>query len=108
MIDKNLLEPLHQIIEQVNVLLVFAREENWDELQENLGAYQNQLTILEQDTYLDALRDSQLTGSAQDLILQIQDLNQQLDLLAVGRHEKIASELRLMAQSTKALDAYSR
>jgi hypothetical protein len=106
--DKNLLAPLHQLVEQVYVLLGFAHSEKWDEFQVNLSAYQAQLTLLEDAAYLNAVKNSGLTSEAQSLVSQLQGLNQQLDVLAEQTHEKIASELRLMTQSNKALDAYSR
>jgi hypothetical protein len=106
--DINLLEPLYQLLEQVNLLLGFAHAEKWDEFQVNLSAYQTQLAVLEDSRYLNAVKSSGLSAEAQRLVAQLQDLNHQLDGLAEQTHAKIASELRLMTQSTKALDAYSR
>jgi hypothetical protein len=106
--DKNILEPLNQLLVQVNALLAFAHSEHWDTFQVHLSAYQEQLTLLEDTAYLSAVKNSGLTSEAQSLVSQLQGLNQQLDVLAEQAHEKIASELRLMTQSNKALDAYSR
>ena len=105
---ETLLQPLQQLLTQVQLLLAFAHAENWDAIQIEMVDYQKRAVLLEDEIYLQSLKDANLVIEAQGLMLQIQGFNQQVDEHAEAFHEKVASELRQMNLSNKALDAYRR
>jgi hypothetical protein len=85
-----------------------ALTEAWEELQPQAEQFQQEMAILGDEAYLHNLRSAGLGPQAQDLLLQIQLLNEQLDLMATNARDKISSELRQIIQSNKALNAYGR
>jgi hypothetical protein len=105
---ENLLEPLHQLLTQAQALLILAQEKNWDELQHQFAPYQQQMAVLADENYLQALKAANLSAAAQALIVEIHAGNEQLAVDAAQGYENIASELRQIIQSDKAMDAYSR
>jgi hypothetical protein len=106
--DETLLQPIHNLLIEVKALLVLAQAAKWDELNASLESYQVKLNVLSDKHYLQTIKDNNLNLEAQGIILQIQGFNAQVDELAECEHTRIASELRQMMQSDKALDAYSR
>lgn len=108
MSNDTLLQPLNQLFMQAQLLLELAQAENWEDMQTQFSAYQQQMLLLTDATYLQTLKDENLAGEAQAFIVKIQALNQQLDSFAEQAHADIASELRQFIQADKALDAYSR
>jgi hypothetical protein len=105
---ENILEPLHTLLTQAQALLVFAQAENWSEFQTAFEHYQQNIFLLSDAAYIQTIQNENLSAEAQDFILQIQTINQQLDTLAEKTHANIASELRQILQSDKALNAYRR
>ncbi|MES2675652.1 MAG: flagellar protein FliT [Pseudomonadota bacterium] len=103
-----LLQPLKQLLVQAQLLLQLAQAENWEEMQTQFSEYQQQMLLLADATYLQTLKEENLAAEAQEFIVKIQELNQQLDSFAEQAHADIASELRQFIQADKALDAYSR
>ena len=108
MSTENLLQPLEQLLVQAESLLSLTQEEDWVALAAQMADYLQKVALVEDQTYLQSLKDAGLALEAQGLILQIHGINQKVDEVAQDSHEKIASELRHMIQSGKAMDAYSR
>jgi len=108
MSTENLLQPLEQLLVQAESLLSLTQEEDWFSLAAQMDDYLQKVALVEDQTYLQSLKDAGLALEAQGLILQIHGINQKVDEVAQDSHEKIASELRHMIQSGKAMDAYSR
>ena len=103
-----LLQPLYDILAQAEALSSLGDAQNWEALETELVSYQQKVSFLNDDRYLKAVQDEQLTEEAKEIIARIQVLNDKLDLHANDARDKIASELRQMIQSNKAIDAYGR
>lgn len=103
-----LLQPLEAMLAQAQELIRLAGAEEWLAMDEQASKFQQQVVLLSDTTYIQALIDANMMESAKALIAQIQPLNEQLDLIANMERDKISSELRQMMKSEKALDAYSR
>ena len=103
-----LLQPLQQLLSRADGLMQLAIAEDWEKLQPEAEEFQQQMAILGDTTYLSNLRKAGLATQAQDLLLQVRLLNDQLDLITTNSRDKISSELRQIIQSNKAMDAYSR
>ena len=103
---ETVLQPLQLLREKAESLLSLADNEEWFNLEEQMNDYVQALTLLEDNAYLQSLIAAGLAMNAQSLILQIQELNEKLDGLATDSQRKIASELRQIIQSGKALGAY--
>lgn len=108
MSNEHLLDPVVQLLAQAEVLLLLAEAEDWAGLGAHMTDYLSYVTLLEDKAYLQSLKDAGLALSAQGLILQIHGINQKVDELAQDSHQKVASELRQIIQSGKAMDAYGR
>lgn len=106
--EQTLLQPLQQLLAQADALMQLALAEDWDGLQSQAENFQQQMTLLGDQSYLGKLRQAGLVMQAQDLLLQIQLLNDQLDLMATNARDKVSSELRQIIQTNKAMDAYGR
>lgn len=105
---EQLLQPLTNLLLQAESLLLLAQQEDWLGLEAKIGDYQQKVALLEDRAYILSLKQAGLALQAQGLVLQIQGINQKVDEYAQDSHQKIASELRHMIQSNKALDAYGR
>jgi hypothetical protein len=108
MSTQDLLKPLHETLEKAQELTRLTQAEEWSALEEQFVNYERLAKYLSDEAYLKTLTDNNLEASAREIILQIQSLNENLDLRASDVRDKIASELRQMMQSDKALDAYRR
>lgn len=106
--SERLLDPVNQLLGQAEALLLLAEAEDWQGLEGQMPDYLQKVTLLEDKTYLQSLKDAGLSLSAQGLILQIHGINQKVDELANDSQQKIASELRQIIQSGKAMDAYGQ
>jgi hypothetical protein len=104
----SLLQPLQQLLSEADALMQLALEEDWEGLQPQAENFQQHMHLLEDQAYLARLRDAGLATQAQDVLLQIQLLNDQLDLMTSNARDKVSSELRQIIQSNKAMDAYGR
>jgi len=103
-----LLKPLNEILERVQQLVVLAQAEQWEELDAAAANYQQHVTFLKDDVYLKAIQDASLVEEAKKIIAKIQLMNEDLDSFTTLQRDKIASELRQIMQSGKALNAYGQ
>jgi hypothetical protein len=108
MSNHDLLKPLYEVLERVQEMLRQAQAEEWEAMEAAASDYQQHVSFLNDNVYLQALQDEHLVEDAKAIILQIQTLNDNLDTYASAQRDKIASELRQMNQADKALDAYGR
>lgn len=108
MIIPDLLQPLRETLEKAHELVRLAQAEEWSALEEQFMKYEQLTKYLNDEEYLKTLTDNNLGESAKEIILQIQALNESLDLRANNVMNDVASELRQMMQSDKAMDAYRR
>jgi hypothetical protein len=106
--NNELLKPLYEILDRVKELVNLAQAEEWEAMDAAANKYQQHVTFLDDNVYLQALHDAYLVEEAKAIIVQIQGMNDDLDVHTSLQRERIASELRQMNQSDKALDAYSR
>ena len=103
-----LLKPLNEILARVQGLVTLAQAQQWEELDAAAAAYQQHVTFLNDDVYLKAIQDASLVDEAKVIIAKIQLTNEDLDTYATLERDKIASELRQIMQSGKALNAYGQ
>jgi len=108
MSNSDLLKPLYEVLERVQEMLRQAHADEWEAMEAAASDYQQHVSFLNDDVYLQALQNENLVEDAKAIILQIQKLNDDLDTYASAQRDKIASELRQMIQSDKALNAYGR
>ena len=106
--NNELLKPLTEILARVKALVELAQAEDWATLEVAANEYQAHVALLEDATYLKSIHDAHLVEEAKEIITEIQTQNQDLDTYTSLQREKVASELRQITQSTKALDAYGR
>ncbi|GGY72405.1 hypothetical protein GCM10011613_16720 [Cellvibrio zantedeschiae] len=106
--NHELLKPLYEVLERVRDLVKLAQAEEWEAMDVAANKYQQHVTFLDDNRYIQALQDAHLVDSAKSIIVQIQGLNDDLDTHTSLQREKIASELRQLNQSNKAMEAYGR
>ena len=106
--NTELLKPLYEVLERVQELVRLAQAEEWDAMNVAANQYQQHVTFLDDNVYLKAINDAHLVEQAKAIIVQIQGLNDDLDIHTSLQRDRIASELRHMNQSDRALDAYGR
>lgn len=106
--NHELLKPLYEVLDRVKDLVKLAQAEEWEAMDVAANKYQQHVTFLDDNVYIQALQEAHLVDAAKSIIVQIQDLNNDLDTHTTLQREKIASELRQMAQSDKAMEAYGR
>lgn len=103
-----LLNPLADILARVQGLVLLAQAEDWIAMEVAASEYEQRVTILEDAAYFKSISDANLVEEAKAIIAEIQTVNNDLDTHTALQREKIASELRQMTQSNKALEAYGR
>lgn len=108
MSNQDLLQPLNETLEKAQELIRLAQAEEWSAFEEQFVNYERLAKYLNDEAYLKTLNDNNLGASAGEIVIQIQALNESLDLRASNVRDNIASELRQMMQSDKAMDAYRR
>lgn len=106
--NNELLKPLYEVLERAQELVRLAHAEEWDAMNTAASKYQQHVTFLDDDVYLHALNDANLVDAAKAIIVEIQTVNDDLDSYTLMQREKVASELRQLSQSDKALNAYGR
>lgn len=106
--SNELLKPLYEVLERAQELVRLAHAEEWEAMNTAASKYQQHVTFLDDDVYLHALNDANLVDQAKAVIVKIQDVNNDLDSYTLLQREKVASELRQLSQSDKALEAYGR
>lgn len=106
--NNELLKPLYEILSRVKELVNLAQAEAWEAMDAAANKYQQHVTFLDDNVYLKALHDAHLVEEAKAIIVQIQGVNDDLDVHTSLQRERIASELRQMNQSDKALEAYGQ
>lgn len=104
----SLIEPLEGLLLQIQQLIQLAKEGHWDELEKESLRYHQTAVFLNDDSYIQALIDADLTEPAKYLIAQIQGLNDALDGEANSARAKMASEIRQLNQAEKAVSAYGQ
>lgn len=102
------LKPLYDVLACAQELVSLAQSEKWEEMDLVASRYQQQAACLEDTAYLQSLSELNMVEEAKALITQIAVLNNDLDTQTTLYREKVASELRQMSQSNKALEAYGR
>jgi|GEM_PF-636474 len=103
-----LLKPLYSLLERAETLSLLIVAQEWGTLEAELPAYEQEARFLNDETYTNALINTNQAEEAQAIIAKIQRLNDMMDVAAIENRDKIASELRQILQSGKAMDAYSR
>jgi hypothetical protein len=106
--NNEILKPLAEILARAQELVQLAQADDWVAMEVAVANYQQHMAIMDDAEYLTAIKNAHLIEEAKAIILQIQNLNSDLDTYTVLQREKVASELRQMSQSHKALDAYGR
>ena len=108
MTDNDILKPLNEIMGRAEELVKLAQAEEWEAMDAAALKYQQHVTFLDDDAYLRAINEAGLVDSAKIIIAKIQVLNDDLDTHTSLQRERIASELRQINQSNKALNAYGQ
>jgi hypothetical protein len=106
--DNEILKPLNDIMDRAQELTELARAQEWEALDVAALKYQEHVALLEDKAYLKTISDAGLNDAAKNIIAKIQLLNDDLDIHTSLERERIASELRQMMQSNKALNAYGQ
>lgn len=106
--NSELLQPLEALLLRAQALRDLASAEQWDELALAVLDYEQAAGILGDQSYLAELVQAPVADTATALIADILALNNDLDTYTSVQREKVASELRQLSQSDKALNAYGR
>lgn len=106
--NNELLKPLYEILARVQELVRLAKAEDWETMNTEASKYQQHVTFLDDNVYLQALNDAHLVEDAKTIIAQIQVLNDDLDVHTCLQRDRIASELRQMQLADKAINAYGQ
>lgn len=106
--SNELLKPLYEILARVQELVRLAKAEEWEAMNTEASKYQQHVTFLDDNVYLQALNDAHLVDDAKAIISQIQMVNDDLDFHTCLQRERIASELRQMQLADKVMDAYGQ
>ena len=105
---QEVLKPLTDILERVQALVQLALAEDWVTMDAAAREYEQRVSLLEDAAYFKSISDANLVEEAKAIIAKIQTVNNDLDTHTSLQREKVASELRQITQSNKALDAYGR
>lgn len=105
---QEVLKPLTDILERVQALVQLALVEDWVTMDAAAREYEQRVSLLEDAAYFKSISDANLVEEAKAIIAEIQTVNNDLDTHTSLQREKVASELRQITQSNKALDAYGR
>ncbi len=108
MSNDDLLKPLYEVLDRVKEMVALAQAQEWEAMDTAANKYQQHVTFLDDNTYIQALQDACLVEEAKAIIVKIQGMNDDLDAHTSLQREKIASELRQLSQSDKALEAYGQ
>jgi Flagellar protein FliT len=103
-----ILTPLADILVRVQGLVQLAQAEDWIAMEAAAAEYEQRVAILEDATYFKSISAANLVEEAKAIIAQIQTVNNELDSHTALERDKVASELRQITQSNKALEAYGR
>jgi len=106
--QNELLQPLYEALTLAQELVSLAQAEAWETMDPATTQYEQQLSLLGDEAYMQAIRDAHLEDEAKVVIVKIQAINDDLDSYTLLQREKTASELRQLSQSGKALEAYRR
>lgn len=106
--SNELLKPLHEALVLAQQLVSLAQAESWEAMELATGHYQQQLSVLGDHVYMQAISDAHLADEAKAVIVKIQAINDDLDSYTLLQRDKVASELRQLSHSGKALEAYGR
>jgi hypothetical protein len=106
--SNELLQPLHEALTLAQELVSLAQAEEWEAMELAVTHYEQQLSLLGDSAYMQAINDAHLADEAKEVIVKIQTINDDLDSYTLLKREKTASELRQLSQSGKALEAYGR
>jgi len=103
-----LLQPLQEALALAQELVSLAQAEDWEAMDLATRYYQQKLSVLGDDAYMQSINAANLAEDAKALIVKIQSVNDDLDSYTLMQREKVASELRQLSLSGKALEAYGR
>jgi hypothetical protein len=103
-----LLQPLQALLACAQGLLARVATDTWELLEPGIQDYQQQLGLLGDPQYLQALQAAGLAESAQAMIAQIQPLHLALEAYASQECAQVASELRQLSRAHKAMNAYGQ
>lgn len=103
-----LLQPLYEALALAQELVSLAQAENWEAMDLATSQYQQKLSLLGDAVYMQAINDTHLVDEAKAVIVKIHAINNDLDSYTLIQREKVASELRQLSLSGKALEAYGR
>ena len=106
--DNELLQPLQEALTLAQELVSLAQAEEWEAMDLATRHYQQKLSLLGDDAYMQSINAANLAEEAKALIVKIQSVNDDLDSYTLMQREKVASELRQLSLSGKALEAYGR
>jgi hypothetical protein len=108
MVEHELLKPLQGLLALVQQLSQLAEQAEWEALEVLALDYQQQAAFLHDENYLQRLKDATLMDDAGWLFEKIYAIHSDLDMFTQLQRDKVASELRQLNQSDKALNAYGR
>jgi hypothetical protein len=104
----NPLEPLQRILHSATHLLERTLQDEWENFEVSLLAYQKEAESLLSSTYIESLINSPHADEAKIVMVDIQRVHSLLEKNAEERQNQTASELRQILTAGKALDAYGQ
>ena len=103
-----LLDPLEMALRQSQALMSLAQGGDWVSFELLIQQRQQGLLSINDPEYLQSLSEAKLEDKAANIVKEIHTINQQLTLLAEEHSAQMATEIRLLSQAEKAIDAYGQ
>lgn len=104
----DLLQPLHQFLEQSRRLLGLAKADDWEAFEVLLEERQQGLSALGDNKLLIAVAKAGVADEMRALLAEIQAVNNQLGEVAEAGRADLAAQLRQVVQAEKAIEAYKK
>jgi hypothetical protein len=104
----SLLAPINSLVEQSQHLLNLARTQDWQAFEVLLLQRQASMNVLLDENYLQAITKAGLDAEVKHMVMDIKTMNQQLTEMAGRRQDEVASEIRQINRTDKAMDAYGQ
>lgn len=106
--NNDLLQPLHQFLEQSRLLLGMAQAGEWESFESLLATRQQGLAALSNNQILIAVAKAGRADEMRELLADIRTANDRIAEVAETSRADIGSQLRQLVQAEKAIDAYKK
>jgi flagellar protein FliT len=102
------IDPLKRALTQSEALLALAKADDWESFELLVQNRQQGLLVLQTPEFLHDVAELNAADEVARLIQAIQAINRELEDLSLKHQDGVASEIRHMAKSSKAMSAYGQ